>query len=147
MKRKNSLHLLLPVIIAMVVSGCDYFLPPGDPPAGIIVDNPAVEKKVRSMSESEALAVFTGELTNITLMYAQNKAVFIDADIATADAARNILQQCAALSGVSAAAETGNLPILYSRFDRKSKLWEIKFFAADRTLLHHSIIHLVPVSW
>ena len=146
MKKKNSLFLLLPVMIAMVVSGCDYFLPPGDPPAGNIVDNPVPDKELRSMTEKEAVATFTGELTNITLMYAQNKAVFIDADSATADAARSILQQCAALSGVSAAATAGNLPILYSRFDRSSKLWEIKFFAADRKLLHHSVIRLVPVS-
>ena len=146
MKRKNSFSLLIGTAAAMVFCGCDYFLPPGDPPPGTIVVNPEPGKEVPVMTADAAVAAFVGELTNLTLMYARNQQVFIDADRATIDAARNILQQCADLSGVSVAAKPGRYPIFYSRFDRESKLWEIKFFAADRKLLHHSVIKLIPSS-
>lgn len=117
-------------VLALLLSGCSWFLPGGTPPSGDIVDNIPQGVAEMIMDYRSAVDYYINELVRETMLHCAGEEIFIDADSATMRAAGFILLKSGELSGVKAGTAAAQKPKLVSRYIG-GKHWQMELFSAD----------------
>ena len=122
-------RVLTVTISALVLSGCSWFLPPGTPPEGNIVDNIPQGIADTIMDYRSAVDYYINELVRETMLHCAGEEVFIDADRSTERAAGFVLSKSGELSGVKAGNAAQKKPRLISRYI-DGKHWQMELLSS-----------------
>ena len=116
--------------LALLLSGCSWFLPQGTPPSGDIVENLPQGVAETIMDYRSAVDYYINELVRETMLNCAGEEIFIDADSATARVAGFILKKSGELSGVRSGTAAAQKPKLVSRYI-DGRYWQMELFATS----------------
>ena len=133
-------QILLLLLILFLVAGCECFLPGGKAPDGNIIHSGSETPEALVFDHSGAVDYFINELIRETMLHAPGMEVFVDADIQSSRAAKQIIRKTGEFSGITAASTTNGSLRLVSR--RQDAGWQMELFGTDGKSLWKRIVTL-----